>query len=226
MAFSKPQEDTMTKSFTATDLQPAGSRTLPSMAYAAPEIRSAVRSDRERFEAAMTMAFTADPAARWAWPDPLQFMNVFVPLVTLFGGKSFDHGSAYVIGDFFGVVQWLPPGVHPDDGPIAELFGRHMSDPRLGEVLFLFEQMAAFHPHEPHWYLPLIGVDPMWQGLGYGTRLMQQGLAACDRDQQIAYLEATSPANRALYERLGFRVLGEIRSGDSPALFPMVREPR
>ena len=189
------------------------------------DVRSVTRSDKNRFEAAMTMAFSADPAARWAWPDPLQYINTFMPLVTLFGGKSFDHGSAYVIGDFFGVAQWLPPGVQPDDGPIGELFEQNMSEPKLGEVLFLFEQMAGFHPHEPHWYIPLIGVDPVFQGRGHGTQLMRHGLVACDRDQQPAYLEATSPASRSLYERYGFRVLGEIRSGDSPPLFPMLREP-
>jgi hypothetical protein len=35
-----------------------------------------------------------------------------------------------------------------------------------------------------------------------------------------------APTNRAFYERHSFRVLGEIRSGDSPPLFPMLREPR
>jgi hypothetical protein len=30
------------------------------------EVRSVARSDRERLEAAMTLAFSADPAARWA----------------------------------------------------------------------------------------------------------------------------------------------------------------
>lgn len=189
-------------------------------------IRSVTRSDKDRFAAAMTMAFSADPAARWAWPDPLQFLNVFMPLVTLFGGKSFEHGSAYVIGDFFGVAQWLPPGIQPDDGPIGELFEQNMSGPRLSEVLSLFEQMAGFHPHEPHWYIPLIGVDPEFQGRGYGTELMRHGLVACDRDQRPAYLEATSPASRSLYERLGFQVLGEIRSGSSPPLFPMLRKPK
>lgn len=190
------------------------------------DIRSITRSDKDRCEAAMTMAFSADPGARWCWPDPLQYINTFMPLVSLFGGKSYDHGSAYVIGDFFGVAQWLPPGVQPEDGPIAELFKQNMSEPRLGEVLSLFEQMAGFHPHEPHWYLPLIGVDPVFQGRGYGSQLMRHGLVACDRNHQPAYLEATSPINRSLYERHGFRVLGEIRSGNSPPLFPMLREPR
>lgn len=190
------------------------------------ETRLVTRSEKDRFEAAMTMAFSADPAARWAWPDALQFINTFMPLVSLFGGKSFDHDSAYVIGDFVGVAQWLPPGVQPDGDAIGELFEQNMSDPKLSEVLFLFEQMAEFHPHVPHWYIPLIGVDPVYHGRGYGAQLMRQGLVACDRAQQPAYLEATSPTNRLFYERHGFRVLGEIRSGDSPPMFPMLREPR
>lgn len=189
-------------------------------------IRSVTRSDKDRFSAAMTLAFSVDPVVRWAWPDPLQLFNTFMPLVTLFGGKAFDHGSAYVIGDFAGVAQWLPPGVLPDDGPIAALFERTMPEPKLGELLFLFEQMASFHPHEPHWYIPLIGVDPAFHGLGYGSQLMRHALAICDRNQQPAYLEATSPANRRFYERHGFHVLGEIRSGDLPPMYPMLREPR
>ncbi len=189
-------------------------------------IRSVSRAELARFEATMAMAFSADPAARWAWPDPLQFLTIFRPLVTLFGGKSFDHGSAYVVGDYFGVAQWLPPGILPDDGPIGELFERNMSGQKLSELLSLFEQMAGFHPAEPHWYIPLFGVDPAFQGQGHGTRLMRHQLAACDRDQQLVYLEATSPTNRRFYERHGFRVLGEIRSGDSPPMFPMLREPR
>lgn len=216
----------MINTSTATRPPLDGFRAPAPLTATALEIRPVTRSDQDQFNAAMTMAFSTDPAARWAWSDPLQFINIFMPLVTLFGGKSFDHGSAYIIGDFFGVAQWLPPGVQPDDGPIAELFGRYMSDPQLGEVQFLFEQMAGFHPHEPHWYIPLIGVDPKYQGRGYGTQLMRQGLAVCDRNQQPAYLEATSSVNRSLYERLGFRVLGEIRSGNSPPMFPMLREPR
>jgi GNAT superfamily N-acetyltransferase len=191
----------------------------------APELRSAATAETGRFEATMTLAFSADPAARWAWPDPADFLAVFRPLVMLFGGKAFDHGTAFVLGDFFGVSQWLPPDVAPDDGPIAELFERNMSGPRLGELLKLFEQMGSFHPQAPHWYLPLIGVDPLRQGRGYGGILMDRVLSICDRDRQPAYLEATSPANRRFYERHGFRAVGEIRSAGSPPVFPMVRDP-
>ena len=195
-------------------------------AQSAPGVRRATRSDKDRFESVMTVAFTSDPLVRWAWTDPLQYTQTFVPFTTMFGGKAFDHDSAYVIGDFFGVLYWLPPGIQPDDEPMLELFQRNMSEPKLGQLLSMFEQMGGFHPSEPHWYIPLIATDPLYQGRGYGTELMRQGLLACDRDRQLAYLEATSPASRRFYERLGFRALGEIRSADSPPMFPMLREPR
>jgi len=174
----------------------------------------------------MTLAFVADPVARWAFPDPLQFIEAFTPFSTLFGGKAFEHGSAHVIGDFHGAAQWLPPGVLPDEEALGAHFERHMLQPRLGELMSLFEQMAGFHPEGPHWHLAVLGVDALFQGRGYGSRLIRQGLAICDRDRLPAYLEASSLANRAFYQRHGFKDLGEIRAADSPPVFPMLRAPR
>jgi hypothetical protein len=52
-------------------------------------------------------------------------------------------------------------------------------------------------------------------------------LSRCDEQGLPAYLEASSPRNRALYERHGFEVTEELklpRSG--PPLWLMWREPR
>jgi ribosomal protein S18 acetylase RimI-like enzyme len=85
--------------------------------------------------------------------------------------------------------------------------------------------MGRYHPSEPHWYLPLIGVDPARQSQGHGSALMRHALAACDRDGRPAYLESTNPRNLPLYERHGFERLGTIQAGASPPLFPMLRKP-
>jgi RimJ/RimL family protein N-acetyltransferase len=84
------------------------------------------------------------------------------------------------------------------------------------------EQMAEFHPQEPHWYLPLLGVDPMKQGRGYGSALLVHALERCDRDRLPAYLEASSPRNKALYERHGF--VGDRRHPGRivPPMWPML----
>ncbi len=97
----------------------------------------------------------------------------------------------------------------------------------LKDAMFsMFEQMEAYHPHEQHWHLPLIGVDPMSQGRGYGSALLSRVLEGCDHQQVLAYLEATSPRNVPLYARHGFEVLGTLQVGTSPPIYPMLRKPR
>ena len=47
------------------------------------------------------------------------------------------------------------------------------------DVFEFLGQMGEFHPTEPHWYLPLIGVDVTKQGHGYGSVLLRHALARC-----------------------------------------------
>src|SRR4029434_6355179 len=89
------------------------------------------------------------------------------------------------------------------------------------DAIAVMEQMGRYHPSEPHWYLPLIGVDPSQQGKGYGTALMRYALDACDGDRAPAYLESTNPRNVPLYQRHGFELLGTIQGGGIPPLFTM-----
>ena len=67
---------------------------------------------------------------------------------------------------------------------------------------------------------------PAAQGRGLGTALVRPMLERCDREGRPAYLEATTPRNRALYERLGFALVEEMRfPQDGPPLWRMWREP-
>ena len=86
--------------------------------------------------------------------------------------------------------------------------------------------MGKVHPTADHWYLPIIGVDPIAQGQGMGSALLADRLATCDADGLPAYLEATSERSRALYARHGFEIVEEIQFGASPPIWAMLREPR
>ena len=174
----------------------------------------------------VVLAFSADPAARWLYPDPHQYAVNFPSIVRIFGGKAFEQGSAYSVGDFSGAALWLPPDVHPDDETLVGLIQQTVSNERQEEIFAALEQMGSYHPSEPHWYLPLIGVDPALHGKGYGSALMEHALIQCDRDQKVAYLESSNPKNITLYERHGFGLLGTIQVGASPPMLPMLRKPR
>jgi ribosomal protein S18 acetylase RimI-like enzyme len=90
----------------------------------------------------------------------------------------------------------------------------------------VFAQMETYHPSEPCWYLPLIGVDPTCQGRGYGSALLRYALEQCDRDGMPAYLESSNPRNIPLYQRHGFEIIGAIQAGTSPTVVPMLRRRR
>jgi ribosomal protein S18 acetylase RimI-like enzyme len=121
---------------------------------------------------------------------------------------------------------WLPPGVQPDEDRMIAVLEDTVSKERRPHIDSIVEQMAGFHPDEPHWYLPLMGVDPRHQRNGLGSALLRHTLERCDREGRLAYLEASNQDNRRLYERHGFEAIGTIHAGDSPTIFPMLRKPQ
>ena len=187
-----------------------------------PIIKTAATSDEAAVLAVLALAFGADPATRWTWPGPDEYLQHFPVFAKILGGKAFEHESAYYADGYAGAALWLPPGVQPDDDALTELMQRTSAAPPE-DVSAVFEQMERYHPREPHWYLPFIGVDPSRQGEGYGAALMRHALVRCDRDHAPAYLESSNPKNVPLYERHGFEVLGTIQVGTSPPIFPMLR---
>lgn len=173
----------------------------------------------------LTLAFDDDPMTQWTWPDAALRRATFPGFARAFGGAAFDHGSAHRVGRF-GAALWLPPGVYPDGAELGRIMDGTMPETLKADGARLMEQMASHHPAEPHWYLPLIGVDPAHRGKGLGGALLGYALATCDRDGALAYLESTNPRNISLYERHGFEPLARIQCGSSPPVVPMLRKPR
>jgi len=188
-----------------------------------------VKTMNENYDRAIetvVLAFASDPVTRWQWPQAHQYIAAMRKFAHAFGGEAFAHGTAYCTNDYAGVALWLPPGVHPDEDQMHDIMEGTTSPSAAAASPALLEQMAKYHPSEPHWYLPLIGVDPAHQGRGHGEALMAYALEQFDRDKLPAYLESTNPRNVPLYRRHGFEPLGTIQVGSSPVLIPMLRPSR
>lgn len=192
----------------------------------AASIKTANENDSAGVINVMTLAFSTDPMARWSLPDPSTYLENFPLLVKAFGGKALAAGTAFLADGCGGAALWLEPGVQPDEETLIGIVERTASDAIKPDLFAVFEQMGKFHPKEPHWYLPMIGVDPAMQGNGLGSALLKHALEICDRDHHFAYLESSNPRNVPLYERHGFKVIGEIQAGSSPMMRPMLREAR
>jgi ribosomal protein S18 acetylase RimI-like enzyme len=191
-----------------------------------PEINIAKAEDRARLIQTALVAFVTDPMVRWISDGAAAFLEATGDFFDAFGGRAFEHGSAWTANDGQAVAMWLPPGVEPDGEKMLEILQKFAPQERLEDMFVVLGQMEQFHPHEEHWYLPIIGCDPMYLGQGLGGMLMKTALERVDADGLPAYLESSNPRNVSLYERHGFEVIGEIQHGSSPVMLPMYRAAR
>lgn len=202
------------------------------MSSTPPVIAEAAPADWRAVSAALAAAFTGDPVMAWLIPDAARRPTALRRYFAIETRRiALRHGRSTRSTDgrgTTGAALVLPPGrwrtpVHVQGifGPrYTQIFGR-----RLPHALNVLTQMERRHLREPHVYLPYIGVRPETQGMGVGRALLQPVLGRCDRDGLPAYLEASSPRNAQLYERLGFAATEVIRPGGSPPIQLMVRPP-
>lgn len=191
-----------------------------------PTVRVMAAAEEDLAIETVMLAFAADPMARWTWPHAHQYLAAMPRMIRAFGSSAFSNGSAFCTDGYAGTALWLPPGIHADEEGLGAVLESTVASSLAPETTAIFEQMAEYHPTEPHWYLPLIGVDPAHQGEGHGDALMAYALARCDRDHVPAYLESSNPRNIPFYRRYGFEPLGAIQVGSSPTLVPMLRRSR
>ena len=187
------------------------------------KVRIANATEQEALMDILTLSFSTDPCTRYIWAKADVYIASLRRFAVALGGGALAHGTGYIADDGAAAALWLPPGVESDGDAIGVLIEQTVpADKRrvIGEVV---EGMGKYHPHEPHWYLALIGADPVRQGNGFGSALLKEALKRCDSDGVIAYLESSNPKNVPLYERHGFEVIGVIQPDDFPPLIPMLR---
>jgi ribosomal protein S18 acetylase RimI-like enzyme len=190
------------------------------------DVKTASESEQNVMIDALKLAFVADPATRWVWPDPQHYLLHFSNFAKAFGGKAFANNSAHYVGNYSGVALWLPPNIDPDVETLLRLLQQTTTEEVQGIVPQVFEKMGSYHPSEPHWYLPLLGVDPRFHGKGLGSALLKHATTRFDKENVLAYLESSNPRNISLYERHGFEILDTIQIDHFPPIVPMLRKPQ
>jgi ribosomal protein S18 acetylase RimI-like enzyme len=197
-------------------------------------LRSAGKADLVEVSAVLSRAFMDDPAMAWMMPDDTERerrLPLFFQAVV-----RHEHLPRRMVdtnvrdGVVRGAALWKAPGRWRTSwlrGLVSMPSYVRAFGPYLQNAGQIQELMANHHPAEPHWYLAVIGTDPMAQGSGVGTELMNSRLETCDRDHTPAYLESSKESNVPYYERFGFVVTGEIPfPSGGPKLWPMWRKPR
>ncbi|HXV93475.1 MAG TPA: GNAT family N-acetyltransferase [Pseudonocardia sp.] len=192
-------------------------------------VRKAAPADSAAVGSALAAAFYDDPVFGWITPDDARRAAVVPRAFDLFVEVLAPHDDIWTTtSGVTGAACWVPYGRQaiPED-QAEDVMGRlaEISGPDAGRMLEVVALLDEHHPHEPHEYLWFVGVVPAAQGRGIGAALMAPVLERADRAGVPAYLEATSPRNKALYERHGFVAREAIAVAGAPPIWPMWREP-
>ncbi len=177
-------------------------------------VRQLLDEDVPQIAIAFARAFDDDPVGQWMFPVASHRKAKLEHLFALYIREvSLADDWGLASAGLEGAALWKPPGSWKVPPLVSvrmlptytRLIGR-----RLPTVMRGLVALEKAHPHEPHAYLPFVGVAPEHQNKGIGSSLLRPVLDRCNREGIGAYLEASTDANIRLYERLGFEVTAEL----------------
>lgn len=187
------------------------------------------RTDVPTLSRTLAFAFQEDPVFRWIVPDSAHRRQRLPDVFAAFADLYLPYEETYLAGGGLGAALWAPPGGPPFSTEQLETLGERLSTvlgDDAGRALELDAILAEHHPEQPAFYLQFMGVRPNQQGRGLGSQLLRTVLDVCDADHTPAYLEATSPDNRRLYERHNFGTFARVDLPSGPSLWAMWRDPQ
>jgi GNAT superfamily N-acetyltransferase len=175
-------------------------------------------------------AFHTLAPSRWLIADPAARRRIFPGYFHLIVAHAMTTGLIHTTPSRDAVAVWLPAG--PDTPGPEPGYGQRLAAataPWTGRFAVFDQALDDHHPVSvPHEHLAILAVAPGGQGQGTGTALLDARHRDLDRDGMPAYLEASSPRARDLYQRHGYTLCPDAPFclPGGPPLWPMWREPR
>ena len=178
---------------------------------------------------ALMRAFQDDPVAHYVLlRAPVDFPRALATFYACalryqYGQSGGLAAHCLIMPDGRGAALWqrdsgASPGPRAGIGPIQQLqLLPHLGSlcgwgPRaITRLIRLATVVDAAHARvcggRAHYYLGVLGVDPICQGRSYATRLLAPVLARADAEGTLCYLESSKASNIPIYERFGFKLV-------------------
>lgn len=166
-------------------------------------------------------AFENDPVLTYLISDNRKFrLQSLRWLMSKLIAYSTRYNHVYTTKDLEGIAAWIPPG--KNFGNPLQLLKMAWSLQlyalptkihwnRFGRCLKLL--LAVEHAHQqdmdnyPHWYLGIMVVNPVSQGCGVGSRLLQPILQRASNEGVACYLVTFTEQAVHFYQKHGFEIV-------------------
>ncbi|MFX0002797.1 MAG: GNAT family N-acetyltransferase [Candidatus Hodarchaeota archaeon] len=169
----------------------------------------------------LAQAFQDDPLFVYLYPDPIKrkIGSVIHCEFLILTGILYMEG--YITSnDIEGIALWRAYNIkdHKIEIESKEIKRRvrkvkkeNFSDPLFVERYGIFTEVQSYFENKyanfPHWELMIIGVDPIHQGKGYGSKLLRMKLVEIDKQNLSCYLHTENERNVGFYEHFGFELI-------------------
>jgi ribosomal protein S18 acetylase RimI-like enzyme len=184
-------------------------------------INKAVPLKKEQVSTAAALlakAFHNDPVNCYVFPEEIERNRRNPSVFTAFIKYTLRVGEVWTTDEpLKGVSLWFSPGSDENNPEYLKesgldnlplLMGEEAAE-RYKQYERSMETLRQQAVPDPHWYLPIIGVDAKWQGFGIGGALLKPVLERADRNRVYCYLETGQPKNISFYQRHGFVIVVE-----------------
>jgi GNAT superfamily N-acetyltransferase len=173
-------------------------------------------ADEAAAVASLAAAFADYPLFPPLCPDPVRRPRIVESLCRYLFRTAVDKAGAYGTPDRSAILCTWPAGSEwPGLWQSIRCGGLGLAwrcGWRATRLLMRLEAGfdAARRRHVPgrHCYVPLLGVRPQAQGRGFSRALLETLFAVTDRQKVPVYLETMKEVNVAIYQRLGFELVG------------------
>lgn len=203
------------------------------------ELKNLVRLTKfqtKRAGETLARAFQDDTLFVYLIPDAVKRKTLLPTLFEIMARYGVLYGEVYATSPLMeGVACWFPPGkaemtlrriIRSAGFSLIYYYSKNRD---ILTRFFSYNEYAIMLHHRyanvPHWYLSPIGVDPAFQGKGYGSNLLRSMLFRIDLEHLPCFLETQSQKNVSLYEHFGFHVVEkDAISGTDITHWAMLRE--
>lgn len=182
-----------------------------------PVVEQLTPNDEPAAVASLAAAFADYPLFRPLCPNAARRPQIIEAFCRYLFRMAVRCGGAFGTGDRAAVVCSWPPGAEWPGrfgaircGGLSLLWQLGWRGGRLlMQLEHGFDAARLKHVPTPHWYVSLMGVRPQMRGKSMSRVVLGPVFTAADRGRTPVYLETMDEANVAIYQKLGFELVGK-----------------